>query len=85
MKDGLAKMQLSSMLDNMSIDEIRHILVKCELMNTAEVARLIGWNTKKVSKYRERGIMPDPIVEIGRRPVWLKSDIEEFLKKGGLK
>lgn len=65
----------------MTIDE-KYIkeMVK-DLLGASDVARELGWDIRKVSVYRERGVLPAPIAEIGGRPVWWRKDIEEYRKK----
>jgi hypothetical protein len=74
----------SMQFNRLDKEEVKELLSKLQLMNSAEVARAIGWSVNKVSVYNERGILPDPVCFIGGRPIWTNEQIESF-KKGGLK
>lgn len=63
--------------------QVRQLLKMIDLQNTADFARRLDWELKKVSTYAKRGILPEPVITIGNRPVWLKSQIEEYVKKRG--
>jgi hypothetical protein len=77
---GLSSMQLNGL----EKEQVKELLSNLQLMNSAEVARYIGWSVNKVSVYNERGILPEPVCFIGGRPIWTKEEIESF-KKGGNK
>lgn len=53
-----------------------------ELVSSAEVATMIGLtNPRGVSVYRRYDGFPSPIVEKGRCLLWLRSDIERWVKE----
>jgi hypothetical protein len=62
----------------MQKDDIEKLLP--QLLGVSDVAKLLGWQNKKVSVYKERKSFPDPIGEIGGRPVWWKEDIVKYQK-----
>jgi len=78
---GLISMSFNDNIENMTEKETKDLIDKLELMNSAEVARFLKWTTKKVSTYRERGILPPPITDIGGQPFWTKRQIEEFKRR----
>lgn len=78
---SLSQMQFSSMNEK----EIKELIEKFDLINSMEVAVILGWSIGKVSVYAQRGKLPDPIAYIGGRPIWARSQIEKFIKEGGLK
>jgi len=53
------------------------------LLGATDVAKELGWAKQKITTYRERGKFPEPIgfIGIGKRPVWLKSQISRFSKQ----
>lgn len=46
-----------------------------QLMAVSEVAAFLNWSMPKVTTYRARHLLPEPVREIGGRPVWYKQDI----------
>ncbi len=63
-----------------------HHQKKIEVVGTAEVGEMLGWSSKKVSVYRQRGKLPPPLSELKMGPVWNKDDIERWgLAKGIIK
>ncbi|RQD76729.1 MAG: hypothetical protein D5R97_03860 [Candidatus Syntrophonatronum acetioxidans] len=59
---------------------------KIEVVGTAEVGEMLGWSSKKVSVYRQRGKLPPPLSELKMGPVWNKDDIERWgLARGIIK
>ncbi len=55
-----------------------------DIVGTAEVAAMLGWSPKKVSVYRQRGKLPQPIYELKMGPVWKKEDVERWAIEQGL-
>lgn len=51
-----------------------------DLLGASDVARLLGWDVRKVSVYGSSGRsgFPTPVGQIGKRPVWYKGDIVRF-------
>jgi hypothetical protein len=48
-----------------------------------EVAALAGVQVETVSRWRARGIAPDPDVVISRVPIWLEATIVSWLRDTG--
>ncbi|NLW56960.1 MAG: hypothetical protein GX050_10195 [Firmicutes bacterium] len=48
-----------------------------------EFARELGgnWSRQKIAVYYSRGLLPEPVGYVGKRPLWTKEQIEEFKKK----
>jgi len=57
---------------------------KMEAVGTAEIGRMLGWSSKKVSVYRQRGKLPKPVYELKMGPIWNKDDIERWALAEGL-
>ncbi len=55
-----------------------------ELMGTAEIGKMLGWSSKKVSVYRQRGKLPQPVYQLKMGPIWNKEDIERWALEKGL-
>ena len=51
-----------------------------ELVGLAEVAVLAGVGRGLVKSWRHRGNMPEPVAELACGTIWLKADIEEWLR-----
>ncbi len=49
-----------------------------EIVGTAEVAEILGWDRRKVSVYYGRGLLPKPIQKLRSGPLWKRSDIEHY-------
>ncbi len=55
-----------------------------ELYGQVEFGKRIGWSRKKISVYYARGKLPEPFAYIGgKRPVWTKEQIEEWIRQRG--
>jgi hypothetical protein len=52
-----------------------------KLLGVTDVARELGWTKGKVSEYRRRGILPEPVTRIGGRPVWTEEQILKWKKE----
>lgn len=73
------------MANTPTIDEQKKEFDKLELMGLTDVAEFLGWPKSKVGSYRGQKIkdFPDPIGEIGGRPVWTKKQIKAWRKATG--
>lgn len=57
-----------------------------DLVGVSDIAKILGWPMSKVTSYRSRntgvgGKFPEPIGEVGGRPVWLRSQFVELKTK----
>lgn len=59
-----------------------------QLMDTAEVAALLGVSARSLTQMRSAAHrypriagMPDPIRHIGNSPVWARTDIDEWIAR----
>lgn len=52
-----------------------------QLVDTQEVARLIGYSTGAVEIWRSRGESPIPYYKVGRLVKYRLSDVETFIQK----
>lgn len=55
-----------------------------KLIGSAEVGQMLGWSSKKVSVYRQRGKLPGPVAQLKMGPVWKEEDIERWALEKGL-
>lgn len=64
----------------MSPEQVKRQIEKMELVGMSDIARMLGWTTQKVSSYRSQNIkeFPEPITEIGGRPIWTKNQIRAW-------
>lgn len=60
-------------------------LVMKELVGATDIAKMLNWDIRKVSAYKDRASFPSPIGEIGARPVWWRREIEEYKKRADQK
>jgi len=51
-----------------------------ELVGLAEVAQLAGVTRGLIKTWKHRGKLPEPVAELACGTVWLKADIEEWLR-----
>jgi hypothetical protein len=49
-----------------------------DLIGSTEVAKILGWDRRKVSVYHGRGVLPAPVRELASGPVWRRQDIERY-------
>ena len=62
-----------------------HLPIKLSfLYGVTDVAKELNWSKQRVTTYKSRGIIPEPIGHIGGRPVWLKIQITELKKQYGI-
>ena len=54
-------------------------IINRDLIGLREAAAMLGWDPRRVTTYRQRGSFPEPIQQLAAGPVWLKSQIEEFI------
>lgn len=55
-----------------------------ELLGSSDVARILGWDVRKVSAYRGKGLIPAPAATVGGRPAWRREDIERYAREKGM-
>lgn len=51
------------------------------LLGLAEAASLLGWDRRKLSVYRERGIIPEPIQTLASSPIWDTLAFRAFIER----
>lgn len=56
-----------------------------DLVGVSDIAKILGWKMSKVTSYRSRntgvgGQFPEPIGEVGGRPVWTRSQFQSIEK-----
>lgn len=54
------------------------------LLGSSDVARILGWDVRKVSAYRGKGLIPAPVATIGGRPAWDPEDIQKHAREKGI-
>jgi hypothetical protein len=69
-------------LMQMDETEVRELLKRINLLSSADVAKQLNWDVRKVSVYNERGVLPKPIIYIGSRPAWTQAQINSFKGEG---
>lgn len=47
-----------------------------DLVGTAEAAEILGVERPRIGRWRERGIMPEPIRQLAATPLWTKDQIK---------
>ena len=56
--------------------------MNAELIGLKEVGDILGWSRQKVSVYYSRNKLPEPYTLVGgKRPVWTREQIEEWVEK----
>lgn len=64
----------------MSVSDQQEMFKDLELMGVTDIAKEWGWPKNKVSTYAIRGKLPQPMGEIGGRPVWTRKQLEHVKK-----
>lgn len=54
-------------------------LAVSRLLDISEVARLVGVSSATITAYLSRGRMPEPVMRLGRLPVWSRPIIRQWL------
>ena len=57
--------------------------LKAELIGQNEIAELAGVALTTVRKWRHRYEFPAPVSRLAIGPVWLRSDVEDWLEETG--
>lgn len=52
-----------------------------DLLGATEAIELIGLSRQRMSQLRREGNFPTPFVELTCGPIWLKADLEAWLKQ----
>lgn len=52
---------------------------KLELVGTAEAAKILDVERPRISRWRRRGLLPEPVAEVASGPIWLRSQIEDAI------
>ena len=61
---------------------MKNYAVGIELLGIQDIARLFGWSRQRVWNYYKREQMPEPYALVGgKRPVWTREQIEEWVEK----
>lgn len=69
------------MMDRTTLNRKRRQFKELKLLGVTDIAKLLGWTNSKVTLYAQRGKFPQPVGEIGGRPVWLRDEIEPYLQE----
>jgi predicted DNA-binding transcriptional regulator AlpA len=51
-----------------------------KLLSNQDVAELLGIDPKNMTHKRRTSFFPDPVLYAGKFPIWLRSDIEEYMQ-----
>ncbi|WP_028778762.1 helix-turn-helix transcriptional regulator [Shimazuella kribbensis] len=51
------------------------------LLGLTDIVEEFGWSKQKITTYRNRGKFPEPIGLIGKRPVWSRAQIKDYMNK----
>ena len=57
--------------------------LKAEMVGQNEIAELAGVALVTVRKWRQRHAFPAPVSRLAIGPVWLRTDVEDWLKETG--
>lgn len=75
-RERLAMNRISEVFERATLADSREAVPA--LVGTMEAAELLGVAKTRISRFRERGRMPDPIVELAAGPVFLRSEVSRF-------
>ena len=64
-----------------SYPELKSFYRQQPVVGHKEAAAVLGWDPRRVTTYRQRGSFPEPIQQLAAGPIWLKSQIEEFMAR----
>ncbi len=54
-----------------------------ELMGVAEVAKLLGVSSQRVSQLAAQESFPEPLARLAAGPVWERTDVEKWARGTG--
>lgn len=54
-----------------------------DLVATGDIARMAGVDRATVGQWQHRNLLPDPVAVTSGGKIWLRSDIESWLRKTG--
>jgi len=52
-----------------------------ELLGLKELATASGRDTRFIQKYRDRGLLPEPVAILACGAIWERSQVEAFIQK----
>lgn len=55
------------------------------LVGLKEAADMLGWDKRKLSTYRKRGVFPEPIQTLYSGPIWTKKQVEDYIRTKKIK
>jgi hypothetical protein len=70
-------------MDKAAYNRKRRQFKNLKLIGVSDIAQLMGWTNSKVTVYYQRGKLPEPIGEVGGRPVWLKDQLLPYIEEMG--
>lgn len=77
--------QLRRELDEASgqIDRLARALAKdqLQLVGQYEIAEMVGEKSSTVGVWMTRGLLPEPVAKLACGRVWLRSDVEAWIKQ----
>jgi hypothetical protein len=47
-----------------------------ELLGTCEVAETLGIEKSRVPRWRNQGVLPEPVADLAAGPIWIRAQIE---------
>jgi hypothetical protein len=50
-----------------------------ELVGSTEAAEILGVERPRISRWREKGVLPDPVAVLKAGPIWTRAQIEGFM------
>lgn len=69
------------MLDRTKFNKQKRQFKELGVMGITDVAEALGWTPSKTRLYVDRGLLPGPVGEVGKRSVWLKIQIEPYMRR----
>lgn len=69
--------------DRATINRKRRQFRELKLLGVSDIARQLGWTNSKVVTYVNRGKLPQPVGEVGGRPVWLEVELKPYFRELG--
>ena len=68
-------------MDKTTFNRRRRQFKEMDLVGISDIARMLGWELKKATLYKTRGKFPEPLGEVGGRPVWFRAQVAPVVKK----
>lgn len=67
-------------MDTRTLNRKKRQFKALDLIGVSDIAKMAGCPNSKVTIYVQRGILPEPIGEVSGRPVWMKAQVEPYIK-----